>query len=298
MWLILPIGHDQPVYDRPWLTIALILGCAGFWGASYLFEVRAEAQMHTAALQIETINERYPGARIRFTVDGLPASINNAIQPLIDTDPNRGPTRGDAELGEAMVALVNAMNRHPLLRFGYRPGRPSAVSAALYMFMHAGLMHLAGNMLFLWVAGGVLECFWRRWAYALLYVGAGFAGLAAHHLSAPSSLAPLVGASGAVAGLIGAYVVSYPRSKIRLGYFFLLIIKPIYGSWFVPAWIVIPLWAGVELLNAVLLSGDGVAYWAHVGGFAFGVLVGVISRLAGWVAVDDGHQVAPPVAPP
>ena len=290
MWIILPIGHDQPVYDRPWLTFGLILACSGIWLASFVFELRANADLMSAAADIDRVHQAYPGARIRFTVDGLPSHLESQIAPLFDADPNRPPTAGDEELGDAMIALVNGMNRHPVLRFGYRPGRPTVGSAIAYMFMHGGLFHLLGNMLFLFVAGGVLECFWRRWAYGLLYLASGFAGLAAHHLSAPDSLAPLVGASGAVAGLIGAYIVSYPKSRIRLGYFFLILFKPVYGSWYVRAWIVIPLWAGMELASALLMSGDGVAYWAHVGGFGCGLVVGIVSRLMGWVAVDDGRQ--------
>lgn len=296
MWIVVPIGHDRPVYDRPWLTIGLILVCTGIWGAASFYERRAEAEMVAAAESIEMLHYEYPNARIRFPIEGMPPSIGNAINPLIDTDPNRPHAIGDTEMGEAMLRLVRGMNRHPLLRFGYRPGAPTFSGAIAYMFMHAGIFHLVGNMLFLWVSGGVLECFWRRWAFVLLYLGSGAVGLAAHHFSAPSSMAPLVGASAAVAGLIGAYGVSYPKSKIRLGY--LLLIPPKVGSFMVPAWLVIPLWGGSQVAYAFLFRGDGVAYWAHVGGFGFGVLVGIVSRLMGWIAVDDGHQMAPPPEEP
>lgn len=296
MWIVVPIGHDRPVYDRPWLTIGLIVVCTAIWGASFMYEARAEAEMSEAAQRIEMLHFDYPNARIRFSIDGMPPSIANAINPLIDTSPDRPYVRGDRELGDATLQLVRGMNHHPLLRFGYRPGAPTLSAAIAYMFMHAGLLHLLGNMLFLWVAGGVLECFWRRWAYVLLYLGSGAVGLAAHHFSAPSSLAPLVGASAAVAGLIGAYGVSYPKSKIRRGY--LLLIPPRAGSFLVRAWLVIPLWGATQLAYALFFSGDGVAYWAHVGGFGFGVIVGIVCRVMGWVAVDDGFQRDPPPEEP
>lgn len=289
MFFLLPIGHDQPVYDRPWLTIGLILLCSGIYLGSCSIEVGANQQLYAAANEIDAVSARYPNARVSFTVDGLPAQVDNIIAPLVDTDPNRRQVPGDAELERAMLDLVSAMNRNPVLRFGYRPGAPTITGAIGHMFMHGGLFHLLGNMLFLWVAGGLLECFWKRWAYVLLYFVSGFAGLAAHHLSGPHSLAPLVGASGAIAGLIGAFVVSYPRSRIKIGYlawFFRFFV----GSFFVPAWIVIPMWGISELLHALFAPGDGVAYWAHVGGFACGILAGVVGRLMGWVAIDAGYD--------
>lgn len=289
MFFLLPIGHDQPVYDRPWLTIGLILLCSGIYLASWTIEVGANVDLMEAANEIDAVSARYPNARVSFTIDGLPAHIDRLISPLVDTSPSRRHVPGDAELERAMLDLVGAMNRLPALRFGYRPSHPTVLGAIGHMFMHGGFFHLLGNMLFLWVAGGLLECFWRRWAFVLLYFASGFAGLAAHHLSAPMSDAPLVGASGAIAGLIGAFVISYPKSRIKIGYF-AWFLRVFAGSFFVPAWIVIPLWGLSELLHALFAAGDGVAYWAHVGGFACGIVAGVIGRLMGWIAVDAGYD--------
>ncbi len=293
MFVILPIGHDRPVYDRPWLTIGLIVTCAGLFLASWLVEQSATRDMMAAANRIDAISSRYPAARVSFTVDGVPDGIDAPIQALVDPDPGRAHVEGDAELEAAMLDLVSAMNRQPVLRFGYRPAHPTVLGAIGHAFMHAGLFHLLGNMLFLWVAGGVLECFWRRWAYVLLYVASGAAGVLAYHLSAPGSTTPMVGASGAIAGLIGAFVVSYPRSRIRIGYF-AWILRFFVGSFLVPAWIVIPLWGLSELAQALLGANEGVANWAHVGGFACGIVAGGIGRVMGWIAVDAGYDHGPP----
>ncbi|MGE0787344.1 MAG: rhomboid family intramembrane serine protease [Sandaracinaceae bacterium] len=300
MFIVLPIGHDRPVYDRPWVTISLITACVGIFLASEVLSHAAMRELTAAANEVDAISANHPDARITFTIEGLPQPLRPIIDPLIDTRPDRRPQPGDAELDQAMRRLIAAMNRLPELRFGYRPGHPTVLGAIGHMFMHGGYMHLFGNMLFLWVAGGVLECFWRRWAYVGLYFLSGLAGLAAHHLSQPHSLVPLVGASGAIAGLIGAFVVSYPQARVRLGYFVWLIVRPLYGSWYIKAWIVIPLWALSELLHALLAGPDGVAYWAHVGGFGCGVLAGIVGRLAGWIAVDAGHEPMPlsPAGPP
>lgn len=290
MFLVLPIGHDQPVYDRPWLTIALIAACTVIFAGTSLYALGVEEEMDQAAGEIDDVLTAHPYAHLSFTVDGLPEGIAGVIIPLIDTRPDRVQAEGDAELEAAMVRFVDAMNHHPVLRFGYRPGAPRVSAAVAHIFMHGGIFHLLGNMLFLWVAGGLLECFWRRWAFVVLYLGAAAAGLLAHHISDPTSLAPVVGASGAIAGLIGAFVVCYPRSRIKLAYVGLIVFKPIYGVKDIPAWLVIPIWAGTELLYAVLDFQDGTAYWAHVGGFACGLIVGGAARLMGLVAVDAGHE--------
>lgn len=288
MFLFLPIGHDQPVYDRPWITIGLILLCSGIFVGSCVYSVPAMGELEAAAQSIDDISLRYPDARVSFTVEGLPPRLDGPIRSLVDLRPERTPRMGDAELEAAMLRLVSAMNRVPALRFGYRPGAPTVSGVVGHAFMHGDWLHLFGNMLLLWVAGGVLECFWRRWAFALLYVVSGLAGMLAHHLAHPHSLVPMIGASGAIAGLIGAYVIGHPRSHIRIAYFVLLLFKPLYGTWFVRAWIVIPLWAATELASALFGSSDGVAYWAHVGGFAIGVVAALVARKLRLVAVDAG----------
>lgn len=297
MFFILPVGHDQPVYDRPWITIGLILVCAGIFFASCSYQVSVMADLERSAAHVDSVARQFPRARVSFGVHGLPEALDEVIQPFIDESPDRAPQLGDQELEAAMLGLVRALNRLPSLRFGYRPAAPSVTGAVGHVFMHADIFHLLGNMLLLWVAGGVLECFWRRWAFGLLYAVSGAAGLLAHHLVNPDSFTPLVGASGAIAGLIGAYVVGYPRSKIRLAYFVLLLYRPFFGTWLVPALIVIPLWVAMELISAVGGTSDGVAYWAHVGGFAVGAVAAVIARLSGLVAVDAGYDVDMAPAP-
>ncbi|MBX3271374.1 MAG: rhomboid family intramembrane serine protease [Sandaracinaceae bacterium] len=290
MFIVVPIGHDQPVYDRPWLTLGTIAVCTCVFLVSWAVEISAMSEITAAAAEVDAVASRYPGARVSFAVSGLSGQLSAAIGSLVDESPERAARPGDAELEAAMLRLVRGLNRLPALRFGYRPGAPTVSGVLGHAFMHADVFHLAGNMLFLWVAGGVLECFWRRWAFVLLYVVSAAAGTLAHHLCAPSSLIPLVGASGAIAGLIGAYIVCYPRSRIRLGYFVLLFFRPFWGTWKVPALVVIPLWALTELAYALWGAQDGVAYWAHVGGFAIGIAAGILARALGLVALDAGQE--------
>jgi membrane associated rhomboid family serine protease len=141
------------------------------------------------------------------------------------------------------------------------------------MFMHAGLLHLGGNMLYLWIFGDNVEDSMGSFKYLLFYLTGGVVASAAHILTNPGSQIPTVGASGAIAAVLGAYLVLYPRSRvltiIPLGFFIRMTT--------IPASIVLLLWFGLQLLNGVLSLGasdvGGVAFWAHIGGFVVGVLL-------------------------
>lgn len=143
------------------------------------------------------------------------------------------------------------------------------------MFLHGGWGHLLGNALFFWVFGNNVEDSMGRGRFLLFYLVCGLAAALTHILAQPASPIPTVGASGAISGVLGAYLVLYPRVRIRMFFFFIIFFKVIP----IPAWMVLIWWffwqvvaALPELKNAGDLSG-GVAVWAHVGGFITGVLL-------------------------
>jgi membrane associated rhomboid family serine protease len=143
------------------------------------------------------------------------------------------------------------------------------------MFMHAGWLHLGGNMLFLWIFGDNVEHRAGRFPYLLAYLGAGVVGSLAQIWSAPDSPIPTLGASGAISGVLGAYLVLFPRNRVTVILFRFLTQ--------VPAVVAIGLWIVVQLVSgfgATVVSdeGGGVAYLAHIGGFAVGLLVGFLLR--------------------
>jgi membrane associated rhomboid family serine protease len=294
-FFVLPWGHDQPVYERPWLTFGLIAICTIVLCITWSQESRADREIDDAITHVASVLEEHPDARVRLSVQGAPQRIADVLAPLVETKADRIPTSGDAALEVAVRELVTGLNHVPAFRYGFQPAAPRIDRAFTHLWVHAGLFHLFGNMLFLFLAGGVLECFWHRGAYAALYFASGLAGLAAHALSAPDSYVPIVGASGAIAGLLGAFVVGYPRTRIKVAWFALLFFQPLWGVWRVPAWVLIPIWAGLELFHATYAGEDaGVAHWAHVGGFVCGALVAVIARATNLVATDAGRSDAGP----
>jgi membrane associated rhomboid family serine protease len=140
--------------------------------------------------------------------------------------------------------------------------------AVLYsMFLHGSLLHIGGNMLFLWIFGNNVEDRFGHIPYLIFYLVAGVVATAAYVLSNPDSTAPLLGASGAIAGVMGAYLVIFPRVPIRT----LILIPPIILWPRLPAWALLLFWFGSQFFVS---PGSGVAWVAHVGGFIFGAMVG------------------------
>ena len=146
------------------------------------------------------------------------------------------------------------------------------------MFLHAGWMHLAGNMLFLWIFGDNMEDAFGHVGFLIFYLVSGAAADIAHIAADPDSPVPLVGASGAIAGVMGGYLLLFPRAKVDI----LLIFIIIFRVFTLPAWAVLAIWFGIQVFSGFGAStaGGGVAYWAHAGGF----VAGLIFALPYWLA--------------
>ncbi len=150
------------------------------------------------------------------------------------------------------------------------PSKHPAVSILVSMFLHGGWLHLLGNMLFLWIFANNVEDRFGRVRFLLFYVASGIVATLTHVASDPDSLVPVVGASGAIAGVMGAYLVLFPRARVTSVLAFL----PVFPIR-VPAWFLLGLWF---LSQFWVNPNDGVAWVAHVGGFVFGVFVTAIVR--------------------
>lgn len=139
------------------------------------------------------------------------------------------------------------------------------------MFMHGGFMHLAGNMLFLWIFGDNLEDEMGHAGYLLFYLASGLAAALTHVLAAPWSPVPTVGASGAIAGVMGGYLLLYPKARIDILFIFFFFFR----IFAVPAWVMLGIWFGLQLVSGTGADANmgGVAYWAHAGGFVAGFVL-------------------------
>jgi membrane associated rhomboid family serine protease len=168
---------------------------------------------------------------------------------------------------------------------------PAYVTAGIYgpryevlplitsMFLHGGWMHIIGNMLFLWIFGDNIEDRMGHFLYFFFYLASGIGASLLHIATNPGSEIPTVGASGAIAGVMGAYFILYPRARVLsaiiLIYFIRLIEIP--AIIFLGIWFVIQIFSGVVSFGGV--ESGGVAFWAHVGGFVVGIACGYITKL-------------------
>jgi len=151
---------------------------------------------------------------------------------------------------------------------------PEELSLISYAFLHGDFMHLASNMLFLWVFGDNVEDALGHFRFLVFYLLCAIAGALAHGLLVPESTAPLIGASGAISGVIGAYLMLHPKVRIWVLAFGRIPLR-------LPAAIPLVLWIAYQLAAIFLLPEDGVSWAAHVGGFAAGVFLVIVSRRRG-----------------
>jgi membrane associated rhomboid family serine protease len=143
------------------------------------------------------------------------------------------------------------------------------------MFMHGGYLHLFGNLLYLWIFGDNIEHRFGRGAFLLLYFASGIAGTVVQVALAPESVIPNLGASGAISGVMGAYLMLFPRNRVRALFFFVVVSVP--AVLVIGLWIVMQIFEGFGSLGSAGLTG-GVAYGAHVGGFFAGAILATVMR--------------------
>jgi membrane associated rhomboid family serine protease len=158
--------------------------------------------------------------------------------------------------------------------YGFKPAERNFFTAFTYMFLHGGFMHLLGNMIFLWLVGCVIELGCGRAVYILIYLITGIASAWLFSLVNLDSTMPLVGASGAISGLMGTYTVLYGKRRIKI--FYSLAFYFNYTK--VPAIILLPVWLGNELFQLFFGDLQHVAYMAHIGGLTSGALLGYLNQ--------------------
>ena len=158
-----------------------------------------------------------------------------------------------------------------------RVGGPNWITPLTSMFMHGSWFHIIGNMWFLWVFGNNVEDSLGRLRYAVFYLLCGLAAAAAQALTNPNSAIPMIGASGAIGGVLGAYAVRYPHARVLTLIFLGFIIRTVW----VPAWLMLGYWFLLQILGglpALASEEGGVAFWAHVGGFVAGIVLVYVMR--------------------
>lgn len=302
--MFLPLRHES-MQGRRWpvITIALVvINLLAFVGTHWRIDQenpqRAEVRAHILLLAASHPELTMP-SDLQEMVDAFkrdhPDTWNEAqshTRDLADAWDARirlmdDPAALQAEM-DSLAAQYSSMTATSLLdRYAFIPAHPHALSYLTANFLHGGWLHIIGNMWFLWLAGAILEDTWGRVIYPIFYLIAGAAALQFHAWFNPGSAIPTLGASGAVAALMGAFLVRYPKTKIEVA--LILGIRSLINfcmgrgiRFKAAAYWLLPIWLLMEIFSGSLVGkSSGVAHWAHVGGFAFGALAALALRYSG-----------------
>ncbi|MDT8069712.1 MAG: rhomboid family intramembrane serine protease [Terriglobia bacterium] len=293
--MLIPIKHENMSARRwPIVTFALIAINVVVFLFTYGPIERQSKQFSQVRMRILTLAARHPDLDIPESVkpfvdhirEKYPDEFAKLKQPTLqvadDPDARLHQMHETAQSQEEMNSLAGeyeTLNNNSILtKYGYVPAHPTAISYITANFLHGGWLHIIGNLWFLWLAGFVLEDTWGRWIYSAFYFIAGAVALQFFAWTNPGSTVPLVGASGAVAALMGAFLVRFPKMKIEM--YWLITFKGV--KFKAPAYTLLPLWLLMEVFYGALFgSGSTVAHWAHVGGFAFGAVAAMGLKFSG-----------------
>jgi membrane associated rhomboid family serine protease len=295
--VIIPLNHENMQGRRwPYVTIGIIaLNTIAFLATNWTIE-RETKEMGEVREHILLLTAAHPDTPMNATEQKLVENFRHSQAKMWDLLASRDHTPLDAwdvdmrswteprceeEMTRLGARLDQMQSESVLGRYAFYPSRRVPISYLTANFLHGGWLHLIFNMWFLWLAGAILEDTWGRPLYTGFYLISGVAALWGYALVYPNGIIPVIGASGAIASLMGAFLARFPKTKIQLGFFY-WIVRPRLYRFHAPAYAVLPLWLGVQLLSGVMAGeSGGVAYWAHIGGFGFGLVAALILRYSG-----------------
>jgi len=288
-FILFPLGHEQQIVRRlPLVTIVIIALCFLIYIPVQIMNRHAEEYL----IQSETtIRDYYYAHQDKIKID--PNTLRNygsADDWLKDHPPSSLTTEEEKYFSNSVLEALKYRDEVITVKYGFSARRWNIMGLITYQFLHSGWLHLIMNMWFLWLAGTTLEDLWGRFAFAVYYIVCGILAALTHGLFIGDSPASMIGASGAVAGLMGAFLVKFRTTRILMFYFVFLFFIIRKGTFKASALILLILWFLQQLFGALVLSGSSnVGFWAHVGGFAFGV--GIAYALK-WGKFEDKYLIS------
>ena len=280
--LVIPIGRENAVLRRhawvTWTIIALNIAAFFFFCTGTRDDQRIEL-IRSWRATITYLDER-PYLEIPWQARGLMPEELPERRATAHGTVGAWKAMREQQTAAAMAADLRELHDSiPDVRLAYVPAKGGLETILSSMFLHAGIVHLLGNMIFLFATAPFVEDAFGRPLFALLYVTGGIAATLAFASRDPSSVIPLVGASGAIAAVMGAYLVRFATSRLS----FLFLPVPIVPFWSfrfsLPALVVLPLWFLEQLVSIPAEGSTGVAVTAHVAGFAYGVVFAFAVKL-------------------
>jgi len=285
--MLLPIGHEETTVRRmPWVTLTIIGLCL----VAFILTAIAPSGEERIAFSEQVVVEYFldhPYLQLDQNFKGYTYYLlkqQRNRQPISPPDDLEDLQLEQFELDALVEAFYEVRGGTPYFRWGLVPTQQRPVAWFTHMLMHVGLLHLFGNLFILYLAGPPLEDAWGHFPFAVFYVVAGLVAAFFFIAGYPDIDEPLIGASGAIAGVMGAFAVRYWKTRITF-FYFLFFIKIYTGTFAAPAWIVLGMWVLAQIAFAsgwwafmsVADMGD-VAFEAHIAGFIFGLGVAFLVR--------------------
>jgi len=293
--ILIPLKHENMEGRRwPIITFALIaLNIVVFLGTHWTIE-KQEPDLAGVRFQVLLFASSHPETQLpddlqEYVTDYQQSNpegwkqLNNQSKELLGSAVSQLEVLGAPGFSvpslDSLVQRFRDLESHSILEnYAFVPAHKKPVTYLTSIFLHAGWLHLIGNMWFLWLAGFILEDNWGRAIYPVVYLLAGVAATQFHAWAYPTSTVPCLGASGAIAALMGAFLVRFPKLKIDMwgtAFFFRFRFKA-------PAYCLLPLWLLTEIFYGAMVGKiSGVAHWAHVGGFLFGAVAAIVIQHTG-----------------
>jgi len=289
--MLIPLGHEQTSGRRlPWVTFTIMALCLVVFILIAPEAHRTQMESFLRLQQSLGYYTQHPYLEMEPRFRSIFANELGDEQAVAFTEHMRlaGPTKPEdpAQLqfeqdrfDSIVTAYFDSIDSSLMSRYGLVPADFRATHLVTYQFFHVGWLHLIFNLLMLFVVGPFVEDVWGHPIFAGFYLAAGAVVGLMFAVRYPDLQMPLVGASGAIAGVMGAFLVGYFISKIR---FVVWVGVPV-GPFAAPAWIILPMWFAIQLFSARSLEqqlpeGGGIVFWTHVWGFAFGVVFAAIMR--------------------
>lgn len=294
--MLIPLRHEHMEGRRwPVVTFALIaLNLLVFLGTHWKIEAqepeRLDVRMHVLVLAATHPELKVPEDVEKF-VDEVKSKTSEPVWKQLTSTRRKAedtwdeqiqevddPEQLQAEMDTLAQRFAEEEKNSILENYAFVPAHAKPLAYLTSMFLHIGWLHLIGNMWFLWLAGFILEDRWGRVMYPIFYILAGIIASIFHAMFNPASLAPALGASGAVAALMGGFLVRFPKLRIEM-LWYMLIFRIRFKA---PAYWLLPLWLLMEIFYGTLFGqASGVAHWAHIGGFIFGALGALVIARTG-----------------
>ncbi len=279
MFFFLPIRTEKDTARLPYLTIFLIAINFLIWGFTQKIVTDELNEINAVNQQLIAIEHPYLLQSFKENPDFWEDISVEEVHGIVLKEGLIPRNQQAFDEWKNLYAQFEDLKSHMFYRrLGFIPASPNVFKMLSSMFIHGGFLHVFFNMLFLWLVGCNIEDDWKWPKFLVFYLLSGIVACFIYASFSAGSTVPLIGASGAVAGVMGAFLVQHYNTKIRFWYFVWLLIKPRIGTVTVAAYLVLPFWFIQEFFYAQKGIETGTAHWAHVGGFVFGGIFALVMK--------------------